>query len=58
MESAVSWAQPCSQEGRESYPASRGSCQVSASGTSLASVGVSPGAVRTEQAPTALGGAD
>lgn len=32
--------------------------QVSASGTSLAMVGVSPGAVRTEQAPTALGGAD
>lgn len=32
--------------------------QVSASGTSLVSVGVSSGAVRTEQAPTALGGAD
>lgn len=29
MESAVSRVQPWSQEGRESYPASRGSCPVS-----------------------------
>lgn len=64
MESAVSRVQPWSQEGRESHPASRGSCPVSYLPNSgvwnISGIcgGLSWGQSWAERAPTALGGAD